>query len=113
MLQVITKSEMIEYYDVSGCYVLRPWAFSIWEAIQKWFDAEIKKIGFENCYFPMFVSLSALETEKEHIEDFAPEVWFIFMFFVIDWLSVYLCLSVYSTSPETIVLEHRASQIFV
>ena len=32
--QVITKSELIEYYDVSGCYILRPWAFSIWEAIQ-------------------------------------------------------------------------------
>lgn len=65
---------MIEYYDVSGCYVLRPWAFGIWERIQQWFDAEIKKIGFENCYFPMFVSQKALETEKEHIEDFAPEV---------------------------------------
>ena len=76
-LQVITKAEMIEYYDVSGCYVLRPWAFGIWERISEWFDAEIKKIGFENCYFPMFVSANALETEKEHIEDFAPEVtWF-------------------------------------
>ncbi len=32
--QIITKSEMIEYYDVSGCYILRPWAFSIWESIQ-------------------------------------------------------------------------------
>ena len=65
---------MIEYYDVSGCYVLRPWAYGIWERIQKWFDGEIKKIGFENCYFPMFVSKTALQTEKEHIEDFAPEV---------------------------------------
>lgn len=65
---------MIEYYDVSGCYVLRPWAFGIWEKISDWFDAEIKKIGFQNCYFPMFVSHSALETEKEHIADFAPEV---------------------------------------
>jgi len=65
---------MIEYYDVSGCYVLRPWAFGIWERIADWFDAEIKKIGFENCYFPMFVSANALETEKEHIQDFAPEV---------------------------------------
>jgi len=65
---------MIEYYDVSGCYVLRPWSYGIWERIQRWFDAEIKKIGFENCYFPMFVSKSALTTEKEHIDDFAPEV---------------------------------------
>jgi len=72
--QVITKAEMIEYYDVSGCYVLRPWSFGIWERIQRWFDAEIKKIGFENCYFPMFVSKAALMTEKEHIDDFAPEV---------------------------------------
>ncbi|XP_066236395.1 bifunctional glutamate/proline--tRNA ligase [Saccopteryx leptura] len=72
--QVITKSEMIEYYDVSGCYILRPWAYSIWEAIQGFFDAEIKKLGVENCYFPMFVSQGALEKEKTHVADFAPEV---------------------------------------
>ncbi|XP_066172315.1 bifunctional glutamate/proline--tRNA ligase isoform X3 [Sylvia atricapilla] len=72
--QVITKAEMIEYYDVSGCYILRPWAHSIWEAIKDFFDAEIKKLGVENCYFPMFVSQAALETEKSHIADFAPEV---------------------------------------
>ncbi|XP_069708806.1 bifunctional glutamate/proline--tRNA ligase isoform X3 [Phaenicophaeus curvirostris] len=72
--QVITKSEMIEYYDVSGCYVLRPWAYAIWEAIKNFFDAEIKKLGVENCYFPMFVSQAALEKEKSHIDDFAPEV---------------------------------------
>ncbi|XP_028256961.1 bifunctional glutamate/proline--tRNA ligase [Parambassis ranga] len=72
--QVITKAEMIEYYDVSGCYVLRPWSYSIWEAIKEFFDREIKKLGVENCYFPMFVSQAALEKEKSHIEDFAPEV---------------------------------------
>ncbi|XP_065535927.1 bifunctional glutamate/proline--tRNA ligase isoform X3 [Lathamus discolor] len=72
--QVITKAEMIEYYDVSGCYVLRPWAYAIWEAIKNFFDAEIKKLGVENCYFPMFVSQAALEKEKTHIADFAPEV---------------------------------------
>lgn len=72
--QVITKSEMIEYYDVSGCYVLRPWSFAIWESIKNFFDPEIKKLGVENCYFPMFVSQAALEKEKSHIADFAPEV---------------------------------------
>ena len=50
------KSEMIEYYDVSGCYIYRPWSFSIWDLIKDWFDAEIKKTGVENAYFPMFVS---------------------------------------------------------
>ncbi|KAK3537817.1 hypothetical protein QTP70_019236 [Hemibagrus guttatus] len=72
--QVITKAEMIEYYDVSGCYVLRPWAYAIWESIKEFFDREIKKLGVENCYFPMFVSQAALEKEKTHIADFAPEV---------------------------------------
>ena len=41
--QVVTAGEMIEYYDVSGCYILRPWAYSIWEKIKDHFDAEIKK----------------------------------------------------------------------
>lgn len=72
--QVITKSEMIEYYDVSGCYILRPWSYAIWEFIVAFFDGEIKKNGVQNCYFPMFVSNQALEREKDHIADFAPEV---------------------------------------
>lgn len=72
--QVLTKGEMIEYYDVSGCYILRPWAYAIWEEMQRFLDREIKKTGVKNCYFPMFVSQSALEKEKAHIEDFAPEM---------------------------------------
>jgi len=72
--QVITYSEMIDYSDISGCYVLRPWSFNIWESIQGFFDAEIKKLGVQNAYFPLFVSKSALETEKDHVEGFAPEV---------------------------------------
>jgi prolyl-tRNA synthetase len=40
----------------------------------EWFDAKIKDIGVENSYFPMFVSSSVLEREKDHIEGFAPEV---------------------------------------
>lgn len=79
--QVITKSEMIEYYDVSGCYILRPWAYNIWETIKDQFDAAIRKMGVENCYFPMFVSHSALEKEKTHIADFAPEVGSLFNHF--------------------------------
>ena len=64
---------------------MKPWSFSVWEAITRiyrrptilmlgWFDAEIKKLGVENTYFPMFVSSDVLEKEKDHIEGFAPEV---------------------------------------
>uniref|UniRef100_A0A1A9WPS7 Bifunctional glutamate/proline--tRNA ligase n=1 Tax=Glossina brevipalpis TaxID=37001 RepID=A0A1A9WPS7_9MUSC len=72
--QVITKGELIEYYDVSGCYILRPWSFAIWKFIKNWFDVEITKMGVKECYFPIFVSKTVLEREKTHIADFAPEV---------------------------------------
>ena len=72
--QAITLSEMIDYSDISGCYILRPWSFFIWETIQTWFDVQIKKIGVQNTYFPLFVSERALKTEKDHVAGFAPEV---------------------------------------
>ncbi|PVF93478.1 putative proline-tRNA ligase, partial [Serendipita vermifera] len=71
---VLVKSEMLDYYNVSGCYILKPWSYSIWETIQRWFDDKIKELGVENSYFPMFVSSKVLEREKDHIEGFAPEV---------------------------------------
>jgi prolyl-tRNA synthetase len=73
--QIITKAEMIDYHhDVSGCYILLPWSYAIWEEIQKFLDQEIKRSGVSNAYFPLLVSQSALTREKDHIEGFAPEV---------------------------------------
>ncbi|XP_060805347.1 bifunctional glutamate/proline--tRNA ligase [Amyelois transitella] len=72
--QVITKSEMIDYYDISGCYILRPWSYSIWENIRAFLSKEFKKLGVKDGYFPIFVSKAALEREKTHIADFSPEV---------------------------------------
>ncbi|WVQ78598.1 proline-tRNA ligase [Cryptococcus sp. DSM 104549] len=71
---VLIKGQMLDYYDISGCYILRPWSYTIWQTIQNWFDDEIKKLGVQDCYFPMFVSKARLEKEKDHIEGFAPEV---------------------------------------
>lgn len=72
--QVCVKGEMLDYYDVSGCYILRPNSYAVWETIQDWFNVRIKKLGVQNSYFPMFVSAKVLEKEKDHIEGFAPEV---------------------------------------
>ncbi|KZT28114.1 prolyl-tRNA synthetase [Neolentinus lepideus HHB14362 ss-1] len=71
---VLIKADMLDYYSVSGCYILKPWSYSIWEQIQEWFNARIKEMGVENAYFPMFVSSKVLEREKDHIEGFSPEV---------------------------------------
>ncbi|BGP24511.1 proline-tRNA ligase [Rhodotorula toruloides] len=72
--QVLIKGEMLDYYDISGCYILKPWSYGIWQEIQTWFDRHIKALGVSNAYFPMFVSSTVLEREKDHIEGFAPEV---------------------------------------
>lgn len=72
--QVVVESEMISYYEISGCYILRPWAYSIWDEIKDWFDGQIKALGVQNAYFPLFITEDALMTEKDHVEGFAPEV---------------------------------------
>ncbi|KAI0765273.1 prolyl-tRNA synthetase [Fomes fomentarius] len=71
---VLIKADMLDYYNVSGCYILKPWSYSIWETIQDWFNGKIKAMGVQNSYFPMFVSAKVLEREKDHVEGFSPEV---------------------------------------
>ena len=72
--QTIVKAELIEYTDVSGCIVYRPASFAMWEAVQAFLDAEFKKLGVQNAYFPSLITESLLNKEASHIEGFAPEV---------------------------------------
>ena len=51
--QVLTKAELIDYHDVSGCYVLRPNSYQIWEYIQQYLDHQFKKDDVRNAYFPL------------------------------------------------------------
>ncbi|KAH9532282.1 hypothetical protein CY35_19G083700 [Sphagnum magellanicum] len=71
---VVVKGELIDYYQVSGCYILRPWSYAIWETIKSFLDTEIKAMGVDNAYFPLFVHEKSLSKEKEHVAGFAPEV---------------------------------------
>ncbi|MDV3293695.1 MAG: proline--tRNA ligase [Nitrososphaerales archaeon] len=72
--QVILKSEIGDYSPVSGCLVFRPSGYAIWENIQKATDAEFKRIGIQNTYFPIFIPERLLKKEAEHVQGFAPEV---------------------------------------
>ena len=72
--QVIRKAEMIEYSPVSGCMVIRPNAYSIWERVQAFLDSEFRKLGVRNAYFPLLIPESLLKKEQEHVEGFTPEV---------------------------------------
>jgi len=72
--EVIGKGQLIEKYPVKGCFIFRPWAYKLWEQIQGWLDTQIKILGVENCYFPMFIPKCYMEKESDHLDDFAPEL---------------------------------------
>lgn len=71
--EVIKHAELAEHSPVRGCMVIKPWGYGIWENIQKVLDHAFKKTGVQNAYFPLFIPLSFLEKEAEHVEGFAKE----------------------------------------
>ena len=71
---VILKTDMVDYSDVRGCMVIKPYGYRVWELIQQDLDARFKATGHQNAYFPLFIPESLLKKEAEHVEGFAPEV---------------------------------------
>jgi prolyl-tRNA synthetase len=72
--QVILRSELADYAPVRGCMVVRPYGWALWENIQKALDERFKASGHVNAAFPLFIPMSFLEKEKEHVEGFSPEL---------------------------------------
>jgi len=71
--EVIKAADLAESSDVRGCAVIKPWGYALWENIQAALDGMFKQTGHENAYFPLFIPLSFLEKEAEHVEGFAKE----------------------------------------
>ena len=58
---VVKRAELMDYSDVRGCMVIRPYGYGIWELIQKEMDARFKETGHKNAYFPMFIPENLLK----------------------------------------------------
>ena len=71
---VVTKAGLIDYSGVKGFFILRPYAYAIWENIQSVLDGRFKELGHENVSMPLLIPESLLQKEKDHVEGFAPEV---------------------------------------
>lgn len=71
---VLSEAELVDSSPVKGCFVLRPYSYSLWENIQKVLDKKIKETGTQNAYFPLFIPESFLKKEAKHVEGFAPEL---------------------------------------
>ncbi len=71
--QVVRAADLAEQSPVRGCMVIKPWGYAIWENMQQALDRMFKNTGHVNAYFPLFIPLSYLEKEAEHVEGFAKE----------------------------------------
>ncbi|MGI9473008.1 MAG: proline--tRNA ligase [Rubripirellula sp.] len=71
--QVIRASDLAENSPVRGCMVIKPWGYRLWENMQRALDDMFKATGHQNAYFPLFIPMSFLEKEAEHVEGFAKE----------------------------------------
>lgn len=72
--QLVQRAELADYAPVRGCMVVRPYGWSLWENIQSALDSRFKATGHVNAAFPLFIPMSFLEKEKEHVEGFSPEL---------------------------------------
>jgi prolyl-tRNA synthetase len=72
--QIVLRAEMADYAPVRGCMVARPYGWALWENLQQGLDRRFKETGHVNAAFPLFIPMSFLEREKEHIEGFSPEL---------------------------------------
>jgi prolyl-tRNA synthetase len=71
---VVKNAGLIDYGQVKGTMIFKPYGFAIWENIQRILDAEFKKLGVQNVYFPLLIPKSLLTKEADHVEGFAPEL---------------------------------------
>ena len=72
--QLVLAAELADYAPVRGCMVVRPYGWALWENLQEALDQRFKATGHVNAAFPLFIPMSFLEKEKEHVEGFSPEL---------------------------------------
>lgn len=72
--EVVYRSALADQSPVRGALVIRPYGYALWELIKNILDMRIKHHGTQNAAFPLFIPLSFLQKEAEHVEGFAPEL---------------------------------------
>jgi prolyl-tRNA synthetase len=72
--EVVQRAELADYAPVRGCMVIRPYGYALWENIREGLDRRFKETGHVNAYFPLFIPMSFLQKEAEHVEGFSPEL---------------------------------------
>jgi prolyl-tRNA synthetase len=72
--EIVQRAELADYSPVRGSMIIRPYGYAIWENMQRALDDMFKATGHQNAYFPLFIPLSFITREAEHVEGFAKEM---------------------------------------
>lgn len=71
---LVLKADLADYGPVRGTMIVKPYGWTLWENIQAALDRRFKATGVQNAGFPMFIPMSFLQKEAQHVEGFAPEL---------------------------------------
>ncbi|MCS7297192.1 MAG: proline--tRNA ligase [Bacteroidia bacterium] len=71
--EIVERAGLAEHAPVRGCMIIKPYGWALWEQIQRPLDEAFRATGHQNAYFPLFIPLSFLAREAQHVEGFAQE----------------------------------------
>jgi prolyl-tRNA synthetase len=72
-VDLVRSAGLADYSPVRGSMIIPPYGYALWENMQRTLDGMFKATGHENAYFPLFIPMSFLAREAEHVEGFAKE----------------------------------------
>jgi prolyl-tRNA synthetase len=70
----VREAELADYAPVKGCMIIRPYGYTLWENVKGGLDRRFKETGHVNAYFPLFIPMSFIHKEAEHVAGFSPEL---------------------------------------
>jgi len=71
---IVRQAELADYAPVKGCMIIRPYGYTLWENIKAGLDRRFKETGHVNAYFPLFIPMSFIQKEAQHVAGFSPEL---------------------------------------
>jgi prolyl-tRNA synthetase len=70
---IFLKAGLADHAPTKGAMIIKPYGYALWESIQSFLNAEFKKTGHQNVYFPALIPQNFFQKESAHVEGFAKE----------------------------------------
>jgi prolyl-tRNA synthetase len=75
---IISEAELADQrYGVKGCLVFQPWSVDCMELMYKYLEDDLQGRGHKKYWYPTLIPEKNFFLEKEHVEGFAPEVFWV------------------------------------